>query len=96
MKEEKCAHCAQIIPVNACQQGQLIDGEWYPLHVGCFDSWAEEEVEAWVIVTEDYGYTSDRDSVTAEIDHLEPGDKITIEKTMMPRLKYLTLPEASI
>ena len=96
MRDEKCVYCHESIPMNAVQQGQSIDGTWYPLHVGCFDEWAEEEIEVWTVKAEDYGYTSDRASVIAEIDHLEDDQEITFRKWKMPRLKYLMLPEASI
>lgn len=91
-----CVQCLCQIPDGACQQSQIIDGDWYPLHVGCVDAWATEEVEVWTILTEDYGYTTDKMCVIQEIDHLEDDQELTVKKWKMPRLKYLTLPEANI
>lgn len=93
---EYCLVCDGEITMSMCQQSQFIDGVSYPLHVGCFDQWAEEEIEVWTVTAEDYGYTTDRESVLAEIDNLEDDQELTVRKWKMPRLKYLTLPEANI
>lgn len=93
---EVCVQCKEIIPDNACQQGQKIDDIWYPLHLGCADAWASEELEVWTIATEDYCYTDFKDSVIAEIDNLEEEQELILRKWKMPRLQFLTLPEANI
>ena len=96
MKTEYCLQCCLEIPPGACQQGGLINGEWHPFHVGCSEVWCNEEIEVWTITAEDYGYTSDKDSVLAEIDHLEDDQELTVRKWKMPRIKYLELPEANL
>lgn len=93
---DKCCYCNNEIPLGACQQSQVIDGDFYPLHVGCADEWAKEEIEVWTIESEDYGYTSKKECVLAEIENLDFDQKITFEKRKMERFKFLTLPEANI
>jgi len=93
-KSETCAHCRAVIPAGAVQQGQLIDDDWYPLHVGCADAWATEEIPVWTIEHEDYGYTTGSASMAeGEAAELEDGQSITVTRGKMQRLKYLTLPE---
>ncbi len=95
-KAEQCLVCHGDITMTMCQQSQEIDGTSYPLHVGCFDVWANEEIEVFTVRTEDYAYTTNYSSVLAEMHEMSYGDEVTVKKWKMPRLKYLMMPEADI
>jgi hypothetical protein len=96
MKEEICVQCNQVIPKGACQQGQLIDDEWYPLHIGCAETWCQEGIEVWTIKAHDYGYTGDIECVKSELENLDFGEEITFQKRTIPRIEFLMMPEANI
>jgi hypothetical protein len=94
MGAEVCLHCKQEIPAGACQQGQLIDGDWYPLHVGCADAWCAEVIPVWTIHSDGQGYTvGEPENVAGHIESMEMAEVLSIKRWEMPRLKYLTLPE---
>lgn len=90
----ECVQCKTEIPKGACQQGQKIDGVWYPLHVGCADIWASEKIKVYTIL-DDHGYiTASIEDVCCHIENVEPGDSVEITVRQMERIKYLNLPEA--
>ena len=91
---ETCCHCKTEIPAGVCQQGQFIDGDWYPLHVDCANAWAIELIPVWTIEYEDYGHTtSSLGQVQGEIAELEEDQEVTVKARKMPRIDFLNLPE---
>jgi hypothetical protein len=95
---EICVQCKTEIPTNACQQGQKIDGEWYPLHVGCADVWANELIPVWVVDWDgEFGHVEPSlDTIKAYISELEPDERMTVQgRPPMKRIEYLNLPEAT-
>lgn len=91
---EFCCFCTKEIPAGACQQSQKIGGVFYPLHVGCADVWANQEIPVCTITYDDGGYTTDLDGAIEHLKNMEPdGDEISISTSKMPRIKFLTLPE---
>lgn len=94
MKTEICRYCGTEIPPNACQEGQHIDGVWYPLHVGCADTWLNEMIPVWTVTSDGFGYTEGHARNLVDlIENMDEGSEYQIERRTMKRIDYLNLPE---
>lgn len=97
--KQTCLQCKGDIHLNDCQQGQLIDGTFYPLHIGCADVWCSEKIPVYVVENDEQGYTTaNLEDVFDEIrctELLDDDDEqsVTVTIRKMARIAYLKLPE---
>jgi len=97
MKIQICVQCKTEIPIGACQQSQKIDGVTYPLHIGCADAWAEEQIAVWTLSSDHDGFTIDSlECVKQHVENMDADDEESVEITArkMKRIDFLKLPEA--
>lgn len=84
---DKCFHCLEDIPLNACCQPFLVDGIMKFFHVGCLEPWYDEEIRVWRVRLDRQSY------VSLEAPVLEEGSGETLTRETMKRGKFYALKE---
>ena len=93
-KIERCLECNKDIPFGTCQQGQLINGVWHSLHVGCADVWWTTLIRVYKVSCNGASYIEEQTGNIADmLADSDEGSEYTITTLEMMRGEYLSLPE---
>jgi hypothetical protein len=91
-----CLQCKTEIPFGACQQGQLIDGRWHALHIGCADIWFGEELPLFRITFpagKGTGYVAENLDGLNDLESEHADDVYGVQRIYMKRGEFLRLPD---